>query len=223
MECGDFEMKTGFYRRYIKRLIDIILSFIGIVVLSPVFLIVAILVRKKIGNSVIFKQERPGLRERIFTLYKFRTMTDTKDEFGKLLEDEMRLTKFGEFLRSTSLDELPQLINIIKGDISIIGPRPLLVSYLPLYNEEQRKRHEVRPGLVGLAGVRGRNAQSWDDKFKHDLEYVNNLSFILDCKIFFLAICTVFKRTGISQCGKATTAPFGGSNKQQLNDTSINL
>lgn len=202
----------GIYIRFIKRLLDFILSFMGIILLSPVFLVTAILVSVKLGRPIIFKQRRPGLNEKIFTLYKFRTMTDEKDKYGELLPDEIRLTKLGRFLRSTSLDELPQLINILKGDISIIGPRPLLVSYLPLYNEEQRKRHDVRPGLVGLAGVKGRNAQSWEDKFNHDIEYVNNLSFKLDCKIFFLALYTVFNRNGVNQEGEATASTFLGDN-----------
>ncbi len=216
-------MKIGIYKLFIKRIIDIVLSLLGIIVLSPALLIVAILVRKNLGSPVIFKQERPGLNEKIFTLYKFRTMTDERNEFGELLSDEIRLTNFGKFLRSTSLDELPQLVNILKGDLSIIGPRPLLVSYLPLYNEEQRCRHDVRPGLVGLAGVKGRNAQSWDQKFKYDIEYVNNLSFWLDCKIFFLAIYTVLKRNGINQDGEATSNPFVGNEEKQFKDSSVNI
>lgn len=216
-------MKKEIYRKYIKRLLDFTLSLVAIIILSPVLLIFALLVKNKLGSPVIFKQKRPGLNEKIFTLYKFRTMTDERDKFGELLSDEIRITKFGRFLRSTSIDELPQLINILKGDISIIGPRPLLVSYLPLYNEEQRHRHDVRPGLVGLAGVRGRNAQSWNDKFNHDIEYVNNLSFVLDCKIFFLALYIVFKRSGVNQEGEATTVPFLGNDEEQARDISINI
>lgn len=223
LELRDDKVKTGIYKLFIKRLLDIVLSFVGIIILSPVLLITAILVSKKLGSPVIFKQKRPGLNEKIFTLYKFRTMTDERDEFGELLPDEIRLTDFGKFLRSTSLDELPQLINILKGDISIIGPRPLLVNYLPLYNEKQRCRHDVRPGLVGLAGVKGRNAQSWDQKFEYDIEYVNNLSFWLDCKIFLLAIYTVLKGNGISQDGEATSAPFLGNDEKQFKDTSVNI
>lgn len=204
-------LKFCLYKCFIKRLLDIVLSFTAIIVFSPLILVISVLVRIKLGSPVIFKQERPGLNEKIFTLYKFRTMTDTKDDAGNLLSDEVRLTSFGKFLRAASLDELPQLYNILKGDISIIGPRPLLVSYLPLYSEEQRTRHEVRPGLVGLAGVKGRNNQSWQDKFNYDIYYVNNLSFRLDCKIFFLAILTVLKREGVNQSGEATSAPFLGN------------
>jgi len=172
------------YRKYFKRPLDFILSLIAIIVLSPVFIIIAILVRIKLGSPVIFKQDRPGLNEKIFTMYKFRTMTDERDENGELLPDSKRLTKFGRMLRSTSLDELPELFNILKGDMSFVGPRPLLVEYLPLYNEQQRRRHEVRPGLTGYAQVNGRNAISWEEKFKYDLEYVEKISFLLDLKIF---------------------------------------
>ena len=162
--------KKGIYERYFKRPMDFVLSLLGIIVLSPLMLIIALLVRFKLGRPVIFKQERPGWNERIFTLYKFRTMTDEKGENGELLPDELRLTKFGKFLRSTSLDELPELFNILKGEMSIVGPRPLLVDYLPLYNEQQRRRHEVRPGLTGWAQVNGRNAISWEEKFDLDIE-----------------------------------------------------
>lgn len=193
----------------------------ALIILSPILLIITILVRLKLGSPVIFKQKRPGIKEKIFTVYKFRTMTDEKDTYGELLPDDIRLTKFGKFLRSTSLDELPQLINILKGDISIIGPRPLLVSYLPLYSQEQRRRHNVRPGLVGLAGVRGRNAQSWDDKFKSDIEYVDHISFGLDCKIFITALYIVFKRQGINQEGAATVTPFLGVNEQKINERNV--
>ena len=185
------------YRHFIKRLLDIILSAMALILLSPVLLIVAILVRTKLGSPVIFTQERPGLNEKIFRLYKFRTMTDAKDENGNLLPDEVRLTPFGKTLRSTSLDELPELINILKGEMSIIGPRPLLVKYLPLYNAEQKHRHDVRPGLTGLAQINGRNAITWEKKFEYDVEYVNHLSFALDCKIFFGTIKAVLKREGI--------------------------
>ena len=187
------------YAKYIKRPLDFTLSLIAIIILSPLLLIVAILVRIKLGKPVIFKQQRPGKNEKIFTLYKFRTMTDKKDENGNLLPDEQRLTKFGKALRSTSLDELPELWNILKGDMAIVGPRPLLVEYLPLYNEKQKLRHDVRPGLTGLAQISGRNAITWEEKFKDDLEYVNNITFIQDAKIILKTITKVFKREGISR------------------------
>lgn len=206
----------GLYRRFFKRPMDFILSLIAIIVLSPVLLVVAILVRTKLGSPVIFKQKRPGLNERIFTLYKFRTMTDEKDKFGELLPDSVRLTKFGKFLRSTSLDELPELFNIIKGDMSIVGPRPLLVQYLPLYDEHQKHRHDVRPGLSGLAQVSGRNAISWEDKFDLDVEYVSNVSFLLDWKIIFLTLKKVFVREGINSETSVTMEPFKGSTKESV-------
>ncbi|HAQ39742.1 MAG TPA: sugar transferase [Clostridiales bacterium] len=199
------------YERHIKRPMDFILSLAAIIVLSPLLLILIILVRAKLGSPVIFKQKRPGLNEEIFTLYKFRTMTDEKDDNGGLLSDEIRLTKFGRFLRSTSLDELPELFNILTGDMSIVGPRPLLVEYLPLYNEHQKRRHDVRPGLTGLAQVSGRNAISWEDKFKLDVEYVDNISFIVDWKIMFKTIKKVYERSGISSDTSATTERFRGS------------
>lgn len=180
------------YRKFVKRLLDIIISLAALVVLSPVLLIVAILVRCKLGAPVIFHQDRPGLHEKVFRLYKFRTMTDERDEEGNLLPDEVRLTKFGKLLRATSLDELPELWNILKGDMSVIGPRPLLVSYLPYYTEEESLRHTVRPGLTGLAQVNGRNLLEWDKRFAKDVEYVRNLSFGLDVKIFFWTIKKVF-------------------------------
>jgi undecaprenyl phosphate N,N'-diacetylbacillosamine 1-phosphate transferase len=189
--------KGGLYRRFIKRLMDFILSLIAIIVLSPVLLIVATLVRLKLGSPVLFKQKRPGLNEEIFMMYKFRTMADEKDENGNLLPDSERLTKFGKFLRSTSLDELPELFNILKGDMSIIGPRPLLVRYLPYYREEERLRSKVRPGITGLAQVSGRNALTWDERFKTDIDYVNNLSFILDVKILINTMLVVFQRKDI--------------------------
>lgn len=199
------------YRHFIKRLLDICLSGMALILLSPVLLVVAVLVRTKLGSPVLFKQERPGKNEKIFTLYKFRTMTDEKDEKGQLLPDEVRLTSFGKMLRSTSLDELPELINIFKGEMSIIGPRPLLVKYLPLYNEEQKHRHDVRPGLTGLAQVNGRNAITWEKKFEYDVEYVRKLSFMLDCKIFFETIKAVLKREGISSATDATMEAFKGT------------
>ena len=180
------------YKNCIKRLLDILLSLIGIILLCWLYLILFILVRVKLGSPVLFKQQRPGKNEKIFTLYKFRTMTDARDENGNLLPDEVRLTAFGKMLRSTSLDELPELFNIFKGDMSLIGPRPLLVKYLPLYNEEQKHRHDVRPGLTGLAQVNGRNAISWEKKFEYDVEYVRNISFLLDCRILLQTVKAVF-------------------------------
>ena len=179
------------YKRFIKRGLDFILSLAGIIVLSPVFLVLALLVRCKLGSPVLFRQERPGKDEKIFTLCKFRTMTDKKDAAGKLLPDSQRLTKFGKFLRAASLDELPELFNILKGDMSIIGPRPLLVSYLPYYTEEERLRHHVRPGLTGLAQVSGRNFIDWDSRMEKDVEYVKNLSFAMDVKVLWLTVETV--------------------------------
>ncbi|MED2865877.1 sugar transferase [Bacillus thuringiensis] len=205
--------KVGIYGRFIKRPMDFILSLIAIIMLSPVFLIVAFLVKTRLGSPVLFKQERPGLNGTIFKMYKFRTMTDEKNENGELLPDSVRLTKFGEFLRSTSFDELPGLFNIFKGDMSIIGPRPLLVQYLPLYNEHQKRRHEVRPGLSGVAQVNGRNAISWEEKFNYDVEYVENVSFIGDWKIILLTIKKVFVREGINSQTAATMEPFKGSRK----------
>ncbi len=207
----------GIYRRFIKRPMDVILSLVAIIVLSPVLIIVAILVRINLGSSVLFKQKRPGLNEKIFTMYKFRTMTNEKDEKGELLPDSIRLTKFGKVLRSTSLDELPELFNILKGDMSIVGPRPLLVQYLPLYSDHQKRRHEVRPGLSGHAQVNGRNAISWEDKFNLDVEYVDNVSFIGDWKIIFSTIKKVFVREGISSDTAFTMDPFRGSVKKSNN------
>ncbi|MBR7552543.1 sugar transferase [Allobacillus sp. SKP8-2] len=204
------------FRRFIKRPMDFILSLIAIIVLSPILLVVAILVRTKLGSPVLFKQKRPGLNEEIFMMYKFRTMTDERDNKGELLPDSDRLTKFGRLLRSTSLDELPELFNILKGDMSIIGPRPLLVQYLPLYNNHQKRRHEVRPGLSGLAQVSGRNAISWEDKFNLDVEYVDNVSFIEDWKIIFLTIKKVFVREGINSETAATIEPFKGTEKERM-------
>jgi lipopolysaccharide/colanic/teichoic acid biosynthesis glycosyltransferase len=201
----------GIYQRYLKRPMDFILSLIALIILSPVFLVVALLVRINLGSPVIFKQQRPGLNEKIFTMYKFRTMTDERDENGELLPDAVRLTKFGKFLRSTSLDELPELFNILKGDMSIVGPRPLLVQYLPLYNEHQRRRHEVRPGLTGLAQVNGRNAISWEEKFDLDVEYVDNVTFINDWKIIFSTLKEVVLREGINSETAATMEFFEGS------------
>lgn len=202
------------YVKYIKRLIDIIMSAAGLIVLWPIILVVAILVRVKLGKPVIYKQLRPGYKEKIFVLYKFRSMSDAKDKNGVLLSDEERLGKFGARLRKLSLDELPQLWNILKGDMSIIGPRPLLVSYLDLYTEEQHRRHNVRPGLVGLAGVNGRNAQSWESKFKYDVEYVDQVSFVMDLRIFLKCIKTVVTREGVNGEGNATTKAFTGTEER---------
>ncbi|MDT2819130.1 sugar transferase [Vagococcus lutrae] len=200
-----------FYRKYGKRIIDVLASGIGLIILSPVFLILFLLVRTKIGSPVIFKQKRPGKDERIFDMYKFRTMTDEKDSAGNLLPDDERLTSFGKKLRSTSLDELPEMWNIFKGDMSIVGPRPLLVKYLPLYNERQKKRHNVRPGLTGLAQINGRNAISWEDKFKYDIEYVDDLTFFMDVKIFIKTIKKVFVKEGITSSSSQTMEEFKGS------------
>lgn len=202
------------YRKYIKRMLDFTLSLVALIIFSPILLITAILVRVKLGSPIIFKQERPGLNEKVFKLYKFRTMTDKKDEDGNLLPDKGRLTKFGKILRSTSLDELPELINILKGEMSIVGPRPLLVEYLEFYTEEERKRHDVRPGLTGLAQVRGRNDISWDERFKIDIEYVNNVSFCGDLKIILGTIVKVLKREGISQEGHVTMEKFNEVRKK---------
>lgn len=199
------------YKNYVKRCLDFLLSLCGIIVISPVLLVLCILVRVKLGSPVLFRQERPGRDEKIFTLCKFRTMTDARDENGELLPDAVRLTKFGKFLRSTSLDELPELINILKGDMSLIGPRPLLVKYLPLYNETQKHRHDVRPGLTGLAQINGRNAITWEQKFEYDVEYVNNLSFALDLRIFFGTVRSVLRREGISSGTNATMEEFTGT------------
>lgn len=195
----------GLYEKFFKRLFDIIFSFLFLVILSPVLLVVAVLVRIKLGSPVLFKQERPGKDEKIFKLYKFRTMTDKRDKNGKLLPDEKRLTKFGKRLRSTSLDELPELFNILKGDMSFVGPRPLLVEYLPYYTKTEHRRHEVRPGLTGLAQVSGRNLVGWDKKLRLDSEYVNNISLWLDLKIIFGTIGVVIKRSGISDNKTETT------------------
>lgn len=203
---------NGLYCKLIKRFMDFLIAALSIIIFSPLLIILAILVRVKLGGPVIFKQERPGLNGKVFKLYKFRTMTDTKDENGNLLDDEYRLTSFGKKLRSTSLDELPELYNILKGDMSIVGPRPLLVKYLPLYNDEQKRRHDVRPGLTGLAQVSGRNAITWTEKFNKDIEYVDNVSFGLDVSIFFKTIYCVLKREGINSDSAATMEDFTGNN-----------
>ncbi|HFU3843583.1 TPA: sugar transferase [Streptococcus suis] len=204
-------MNKGLYEKYFKRLIDFIFSLIAIVFLSPVIVLVYVLVYFKLGSPVLFSQERPGKDEKIFRMYKFRTMTDVKDEKGELLPDSIRLTAFGKWLRSTSLDELPELFNILKGDMSIVGPRPLLVKYLPLYSEEQARRHEVRPGLTGYAQANGRNSLTWDEKFKLDVEYVENITFIGDVNIIFQTVVAVFKRSGISSEESVTMEEFKGN------------
>lgn len=212
--------QRGIYSRYIKRPLDFILALMAIFILSPVLLIVAILVRINLGSPIIFKQKRPGYKERIFTLYKFRTMTNERDEFGELLPDEARLTKFGKFLRSTSLDELPELYNILKGDMSIVGPRPLLVRYIDRYNEEQHHRHDVRPGLTGWAQVNGRNTVAWEERFNMDVWYSKNITFSLDAKIILLTIKNVLKREGINSENAATMEEFLGNTK--CNETDVN-
>ena len=203
--------KKGFYEKFIKRPQDFLCALAAIIVLSPVMLITAILVRTKLGSPIIFKQERPGLNGKIFTLYKFRTMTDKKDESGNLLPDEIRLTNFGKKLRSTSLDELPELFNILNGDMAVVGPRPLLVRYLPRYNAHQARRHEVRPGFTGYAQVNGRNSITWEDKFDKDVYYVDHVTFLGDWKIIFQTVSTVLKREGISSDTSATMEEFMGS------------
>lgn len=199
------------YKQYLKRAIDLALSLAAVIVLSPVFLAVGVLVRKKLGSPVIFRQERPGKDGRIFHMYKFRTMTDETDAEGNLLPDEVRLTPFGKKLRSTSLDELPELLNILKGDMSIVGPRPLLVRYLPLYNERQRHRHDVRPGITGLAQVNGRNSIGWEEKFEWDVKYVENVTFLGDVRIILKTMGTVLCREGISSETAATMEEFQGN------------
>lgn len=202
----------GLYERFFKRVLDILCSLMALLVFWWLYVIVAILVRVKLGSPVLFTQDRPGKDEKIFKLYKFRTMTDARDESGNLLPDDVRLTKFGKLLRSTSLDELPEVFNILKGDMSIIGPRPLLVKYLPLYNEEQKRRHEVRPGLSGYAQVNGRNSVSWEEKFRMDVEYVDHVTFVGDVKIILGTVLKAFvKREGINSETAATMEEFKGN------------
>lgn len=203
--------KKGFYEKYIKRPQDFFCALLACIILSPILLIIAILVRVNIGSPILFAQERPGLHGKIFKLYKFRTMTNEKDENGNLLPDEQRLTSFGKLLRSTSLDELPELIAILTGKMAVCGPRPLLVKYLPLYNEHQARRHEVRPGFTGLAQVNGRNSISWEEKFDLDVEYVDHITFLGDWKIIFKTVFTVLKRDGISSETSATMEEFMGT------------
>ncbi len=207
--------KKGFYEKYIKRPQDFLCALLACIVLSPVLLVVAILVRVKLGTPVMFSQERPGLNGEIFKLYKFRTMTSETDENGNLLPDEQRLTSFGKKLRATSLDELPELGCVLTGKMSVVGPRPLLVKYLPLYNEHQARRHEVRPGFTGYAQANGRNALSWEQKFDMDVEYVDHVTFRGDWKIIFQTVKTVLKKEGISSDTSATMEEFRGSNERQ--------
>lgn len=195
-----------------KRIFDFLVALFALLTLLPVVIVVALLIRFKLGSPILFTQERPGLNGTVFKMMKFRTMLDGKDKHGNLLPDHERMTKFGAFLRSTSLDELPGLFNVLKGDMSLVGPRPLLVQYLPLYNNEQARRHNVRPGITGWAQVNGRNAISWEDKFMLDVWYVDNQSFWLDIKILFLTVKKVFVREGISADGHVTIEPFKGSN-----------
>ena len=202
--------KAGFYEKYIKRALDIMLSGIAMIVLSPVMLITAILVRVNLGSPVVFCQERPGKDEIIFKMHKFRTMTEERNENGELLPDEKRLTEFGKTLRSLSLDELPELWDIFRGKMSIVGPRPLLVKYLPLYSEEQHHRHDIKPGLTGWAQVNGRNLTSWEERFEHDIYYVNHVSFLMDVKIVFATVRCVFAREEINSEGSATMEAFEG-------------
>lgn len=203
--------KNGFYAKYVKRSLDIISALAAIIVFGWLYIVVALLVRIKLGSPVLFTQARPGKAAKIFKLYKFRTMTDQRDADGNLLPDEIRLTKFGKLLRSSSLDELPEVFNILKGDMSVIGPRPLLVAYLSRYNPKQRRRHEVRPGLSGWAQVNGRNAMSWKAKFEHDVWYVDHVGFLLDVKIVFMTVLKAFvKPEGISSKTNVTMEEFMG-------------
>ena len=199
------------YKNFVKRILDIILSLIALIIFSPLLIITAILVRFKLGSPILFRQARPGKNEKIFHILKFRTMTDEKDKDGNLLPDEIRLTKFGQFLRSTSIDELPELLNILKGDMAVVGPRPLLVQYLDRYNDEQRHRHDVKPGLTGLAQVNGRNGITWEEKFNYDLQYVKNVTFLGDCKIILQTVQKVFQRQGISSATSVTMEEFKGN------------
>lgn len=196
------------YRKYVKRVLDILISLCAIVILSPVYLILFILVRMKLGSPALFTQERPGKNEKIFKLYKFRSMTDERDEKGELLPDEVRLTRFGKILRATSLDELPELFNILKGEMSLIGPRPLLVRYLPYYTAKERHRHDVRPGLTGLAQVNGRNALGWEARFEYDIEYIEHCSLLMDIKVLAMTAGKVLKRSGTLSGADQTVADF---------------
>lgn len=212
---GEDEMKTeykarGIYELYLKRLLDIICAVVTLAVFWWLYIILAVLVKIRLGSPILFKQERPGKSEKIFTLYKFRTMTDERDPSGELLPDEVRLTRFGKILRAMSLDELPEVFNILKGDMSIVGPRPLLVQYLPLYNDFQKRRHEVRSGLTGYAQVHGRNAITWEEKFRLDVYYVDHVSFLMDVKVILQTVKKVFTREGIHGANTETMEPFKG-------------
>lgn len=208
----------GIYARFFKRPLDVICALMALILLSPVLLIVAILVRTKLGSPVIFCQERPGRNEKIFKLYKFRSMTDERDENGELLPDEVRLTKFGRLLRSTSLDELPELWNILKGDMSVVGPRPLAVMYLPYYNEQEKHRHDVRPGLTGLAQINGRNMSNWPERFAYDLQYIQRVTLKMDISILFKTVGKVFGREDISVRGTTNVIDFHTFRMQQWNE-----
>lgn len=206
----------SFYTKYGKRIFDLCLTIPAFVVLSPVMGVTAVLVAVKLGRPVLFKQKRPGYHEKIFQMYKFRSMTDERDENGELLPDEVRLTSFGKKLRSSSLDELPELLNILKGDMSLVGPRPLLVQYLPLYNAQQRRRHDVKPGITGLAQINGRNSISWEEKFAYDIQYVEKISWKEDIRILAETVFTVFKKEGINSEHSATMEDFTGTPEEEV-------
>lgn len=205
----------SFYQKHGKRIFDLCLTIPACIVLSPVMAATAVLVAVKLGRPVLFTQQRPGYKEKIFRMYKFRTMTDERDEKGELLPDEVRLTPFGETLRSTSLDELPELLNILKGDMSLVGPRPLLVQYLPLYNKRQHKRHDVKPGITGLAQINGRNSISWEEKFEYDVQYAEHITFAGDLKILLGTVSKVLKRDGINSENSATMEDFTGTPEEE--------
>ncbi len=215
-----FKKRKGFYQVYTKRTLDFVISLISLILLSPLILVIALLVRVKLGSPVVFRQQRPGLNEKLFIMYKFRTMTDKRDKNGDLLPDEVRLTRFGKALRATSCDELLELVNILRGDMSIVGPRPLLVRYLPYYTTEERKRHNVRPGLTGLAQISGRNFLNWEERFKLDMLYVDNISFIIDLKIFLLTIKKVFIHENIMEIDKDKgKLGFGNLDEERKDDS----
>jgi lipopolysaccharide/colanic/teichoic acid biosynthesis glycosyltransferase len=212
---GETALKPGIYGKYGKRLLDIVFSLVGLILISPVFLTVMILVRVKLGSPIFFHQNRPGRNGKIFGLLKFRSMTDARGKDGELLPDEQRLPHFGRVLRSTSLDELPEFINILKGDMSFVGPRPLLVRYLPYYTEEEMHRHDVRPGLTGLAQIHGRNALNWEDRFRYDLLYAGNVTFSQDCRIVFATIGKVLKKSGVQSGAEQSVEDFDVCRKRQ--------